>query len=666
MDVDKASNKETYTRMIQKLLFKEVIGIIVVMCIVAMGCGTVFAVSSNSNSMENILNSYQREIDSYIAAVKGKAETFALSMASGSVVGYERELAVAQTIADSDERISAVYYCRNDESLVYFSSASGAWLPDKGDIFTDRNWYVGALKGDVYLSDPYVDEVSGQFCITISKSVEIGGKTAGVIGFDFLLGGITELVESSDVGNGYLILASSEGIIMVHPNEEFALSEDNSVSMEDAVNGNYKNLIRKPGESRIFIDYAGGIKIAVANQSTVSGWYLTIVKPLLSVYLGIFVLGAVLLVLGAAACILFAEYNRKRCQAWFAPIEDVSGIVPELAAGNLNIHFEDAAGIEEIEVLNSSLNKTVEQLQYYIEDISKIVDGIAGYDLSMMVDGEYKGDFADIQNGLNSILKQLNSVFLQTDGKADMVLSYAQQIRQSSETVATGATEQASAVSKLSEDMEELNGSLQSVMGSMDVAMLDVERSGEQLSEGGRKMEELEAAIQVIEDTTNMIDDIMASIEEIAEQTNLLSLNASIEAARVGEAGKGFAVVAAEINTLSVSCAQASSKTSKLVQESKKAVETGRRLSKDTVKKLQEGILAAQTSYESVAQMKEVLRVQKEELAAINTLANEIAGVVESNAAFAQENAASGADLILCAQEMKDSVKRFKLRRTEL
>ncbi len=61
------------------------------------------------------------------------------------------------------------------------------------------------------------------------------------------------------------------------------------------------------------------------------------------------------------------------------------------------------------------------------------------------------------------------------------------------------------------------------------------------------------------------ISDIVTTMSNIADQTNLLSLNASIEAARVGTSGKGFAVVAEQIRKLSEESFESSSRIGTIV-----------------------------------------------------------------------------------------------------
>ena len=71
-----------------------------------------------------------------------------------------------------------------------------------------------------------------------------------------------------------------------------------------------------------------------------------------------------------------------------------------------------------------------------------------------------------------------------------------------------------------------------------------------QMKDVAIKQSEVDESARLIEGSVKDSMKILNSIEAIASKINLLSLNASIEAARVGEAGKGFVVVAKNVREL--------------------------------------------------------------------------------------------------------------------
>ncbi len=73
--------------------------------------------------------------------------------------------------------------------------------------------------------------------------------------------------------------------------------------------------------------------------------------------------------------------------------------------------------------------------------------------------------------------------------------------------------------------------------------------------------------LKELEASTNKMEDVIRVITKIARKSNLLSLNASIEAARVGEAGRAFSVVAAEMKKLAEDSAQEAKKIDGLLQD---------------------------------------------------------------------------------------------------
>jgi methyl-accepting chemotaxis protein len=93
-------------------------------------------------------------------------------------------------------------------------------------------------------------------------------------------------------------------------------------------------------------------------------------------------------------------------------------------------------------------------------------------------------------------------------------------------------------------DQENGLGQSITVLTTRIKALQDLENHLEAISK------QMEKDNNVLKDTVKRIDGFNHDIGDVADQTNVLAINASIEAARVGNQGKGFAVIAGEVQKL--------------------------------------------------------------------------------------------------------------------
>ncbi|WP_170291666.1 methyl-accepting chemotaxis protein [Heliobacterium mobile] len=83
---------------------------------------------------------------------------------------------------------------------------------------------------------------------------------------------------------------------------------------------------------------------------------------------------------------------------------------------------------------------------------------------------------------------------------------------------------------------------------------------------------DLKNLAEKVQSNIKQTDTILSFIRQIASKSNLLGLNASIEAARVGEQGKGFAVVAEEIRKMATNSEKSVKDADKILSEIKQSL----------------------------------------------------------------------------------------------
>ena len=397
----------------------------------------------------------------------------------------------------------------------------------------------------------------------------------------------------------------------------------------------------------------GLIFAGISMASAMSEIRLTVVLSFLA--------GVVLIVLGI---MIVGAYIKQTVSK---PLFRLSILAQTLEQGDLglNQHQTMMVGIhsnDEIGILSKSFDSTIDRLRKYIGEISRLLEGIANGDLTPQITQEYIGDFASIRTSLNNILQKLNSTMGQIVTSAEYVSGGAEQMSTAAQELSQGSMEQTAAVDDLEKTIHSVTENVKQTAKNASLAREQAGQMGSQLAEGNQKMQEMIAAMQDITDSSSEIEKIIKTIEDIAFQTNILALNAAVEAARAGAAGKGFAVVADEVRNLAAKSAEASQSTSALIGRSIAAVNQGTQIADATAKQLEGVVAGARAIVETINGIASDAQTQAGAVEQIQDQIVQIASVVQTNSATAEESAATSEELNAQSNVLKQLVETFQLR----
>lgn len=543
-------------------------------------------------------------------------------------------------------------------STGFFANASG-WKPDSSFDPTSRDWYVNAIDSNgFYISEPYVDVVTKDMVITISKAFETIDKKKGVIASDITIDYLVDLISSKDVGEGsYVCLFDNKGNIVTHLNDAFTPQEGKYIHIDDILDGKLSTIVNAKKlnmENRRVKDYDGVDRLFFFDDVLESDW---------KVGVGV-----------SAEYALDVIKTVKR----YTRIAIVAVLVLSIILALL---------------ISDSISKPIISL-------SKDIERIANYDLSISDDsqvdkfskrkdeiGTIASSFLVMRTNLIELIKNIAKSSEEVASSSEELTATSQQSSVAAEEVARAIQEMASGASDQARDTEQgaINTQIlgeKIVQNQQDLEILNnVTRDVNMLKDEGiksvsdlvektdistRMARQVNATIVDTNASAKEIEEASAMIENISKQINLLSLNAGIEAARVGEKGKGFAVVAEEIRQLAEQSGEFTEEIGKTIKQLAEKTEYSVDIIEEMnqISKAQsESVYMTNGKFEGIASaienMNEIIENINKSSHEMQLKKDEIVDIMQDLSAIAQESAAGTEEASASVEEQTAAMEEI-------
>lgn len=563
---------------------------------------------------------------------------------------------------------------RNGFLRIGYTDENG--VNQNGSDFSERQYFKDCRETlKPVTSDPYASKdgngaLSVLFCAPILRNGSFCGIVYGAADAKLF----TDIIASVIVGkDGKNFIIDSTGTFIAHNDYSIASNLENyieqaktdaSLTEQAAI---VSEMLKNRTGSMVYNDGKMQRIMCYVPIEKGSSWVLAVTVSYFE-FIGNQLVGLSVLAAAAAAVISVSIILILKTSARIVkPVRSCTKRIELLAEGDLKSDMpdmEDFKSNDETGVLVESTRRNIRHLNSMIRHISDSLEQMAAGDFTHETEGKFRGDFAPIKASLDNIVGSLHSVLADIDSASAAMSEISEQVVDTSCSLADGVNHQTELIGQISDTFEEMKESIKLNAENTANVLELASKTKSGVKTSGNQMNELLEAMREMEKLSKEIRSINDTISDIAFQTHILAINASIEAAAVGEAGKGFTVVANEVGHLSAKCAESVSKTTALIERTVKAINDGTRLAETVSESF--GDVEADTAEveKNIADISASSQEQAERIESVSEKMNTISSVVETTAVSSEKSAEISEKLKYEAESLKNIVSGFTLKKS--